>query len=35
MDNKQSINIDSITSMYLQSLATCSLLAELSNKTTI
>lgn len=32
MDNKQSINIDSITSMYLQSLATCSLLAELSNK---
>lgn len=32
MDNKQSINIDSITSMYLQSLAMCSLLAELSNK---
>ncbi len=32
MNNNQNTNIDSITSMFLQSLATCSLLAELSNK---
>lgn len=31
MNNDQNTNIDSITSMYLQSLATCSLLAELHN----